>query len=581
MQNDNKYNNLNDNLEKILQPNENRFVMFPIKYHDIWKMYKYSVSCQWNVEHVDLSKDISDWQGKLNDNQRHFIKTILAFFAASDGIVLENLISCFSNEIPIPEVRSFYSHQAFMENVHCVGPQTKILTDTGYITISEHVNKFVNVWNGKEFSKVQIVKTNKCDDLLHVELSNGVFLECTKKHKWYLQNNSEPVFTQDLKQGDTLQLCDFPVIHGCFPYLGSYQRGMIFDVNTPMCSSIKEKIGYLDGVFDSYFKETPIDVFLFDVKTNLFSNEFLNQLYLLLQTLGINAIKQKDTLQISYGQVKKLQSLGFNPIVIMGYTFKETLLEQENIVTVLNVTDNGKRDATFCFNEPFEHKGVFNGVLTGQSEMYSLLIDTYITDTEEKQHLLDAIQTIPCVEKKANWALKWINPSIPFAIRLVAFAIVEGVFFSGSFASIFYMKQQGLLPGLCTSNDYISKDEGLHVNFACLIFKEYIENKPTQEQVFEIIQEAIVIEKEFLTDSLPVDLIGMNSKLMCQYIEFVADFVLENLGYKCLYHSQNPFFFMENMSLTKLVNFFEHRPTEYKMESFSKKEIELTFDSDF
>lgn len=320
-------------MEKILQPNESRFVLFPLQYFDIWRMYKLSVQSQWTADHVDLSKDIEDWNNKLDDNQRHFLKTILAFFAASDGIVLENLITCFSNEIPIPEVRCFYSHQAFMENVH--------------------------------------------------------------------------------------------------------------------------------------------------------------------------------------------------------------------------------------------------------SEMYSLLIDTYITDKSEKTHLLNAIQTIPCIEKKANWALKWINPDIPFAMRLIAFAIVEGVFFSGSFASIYYIKEKGILHGLCTSNDYISKDEGLHVNFACLLFTKYIEHKPTRNQVLDILKEAIAIEKEFLTEALPVGLIGMNSDLMCQYIEFVADFVLENLGYKKFYNVKNPFYFMVNISLTKLVNFFEHRPTEYKMESGSKKEDVLTFDSEF
>jgi ribonucleotide reductase beta subunit family protein with ferritin-like domain len=571
-------------MEKILLPNDKRFVMFPIKYHDIWKMYKQSVSSQWNVEHVDLSRDIDDWNQKLNDNQRHFIKTILAFFAASDGIVLENLISCFSNEIPIPEVRSFYSHQAFMENVHCVAPETKILTDIGYITISEYNNQYVNVWNGLEFSKVQIKQTSDCSNLIRVELSNGVVLECTDSHKWYLENKIEPTFTKDLKKNDKLLLCEkYPIINGNKVYIEPYKRGEIFDIVMPLKSSVSDKIKYIEGLLDGYLRvigfQLTDDLELVLNGQHLPLN-YLKQLHLLFQTIGINVIISNNNFKLTCNMLSQLESLNCNPIALMGFVFEKND-EEEQAVFVKNIINNNRKDKTFCFNEPKLHKGVFNGVLTGQSEMYSLLIDTYITDNDEKEHLLDAIQTIPCVEKKANWALKWINPELPFAIRLIAFAIVEGVFFSGSFASIFYMKQQGLLPGLCTSNDYISKDEGLHVNFACLIFTKYIEHKPSQEKVIEIMKEAIEIEKEFLTKSLPVDLIGMNSKLMCQYIEFVADFVLENLGYSRLYNTENPFFFMESISLTKCVNFFEHRPTEYKMESFSKKENTLTFDSDF
>jgi ribonucleotide reductase beta subunit family protein with ferritin-like domain len=572
-------------MEKILLPNDKRFVMFPIKYHDIWKMYKTSVSCQWNVEHVDLSKDLIDWNEKLNDNQRHFIKTILAFFAASDGIVLENLISCFSNEIPIPEVRSFYSHQAFMENVHCVAPETKVLTDMGYITIGEYKNELVNVWNGSEFSKVQIRQTSECDHLIRVELSNGVVLECTDSHKWYLENEIEPTFTKDLKKNDRVISCKFPIVCGSEMYIEPYKRGEFFDIVMPLKSSVVDKIQYIQGVFDGYLK---INDFVLSDELELILNKqhlpvgFLNQLQLLLQTLGINPIVTNGNLRLTNNHLSQLEFLECHPIVLMGYSFTfNNKKDVENIITIENIIDNNRKDKTFCFNEPILHKGVFNGTITGQSEMYSLLIDTYITDNEEKSHLLDAIQTIPCVEKKANWALKWINPDISFPIRLIAFAIVEGVFFSGSFASIFYMKQQGLLPGLCMSNDYISKDEGLHVNFACLLFTKYIEHKPSQEKVVEIMKEAIEIEKEFLTKSLPVDLIGMNSKLMCQYIEFVADFVLENLGYSRFYNAENPFFFMESISLTKCVNFFEHRPTEYKMESFAVKEEKLTFDSDF
>ena len=299
--------------EPILKLNKERFVLFPIKHDEIWKMYKKAEASFWTAEEIDLSSDLKDWE-KLTSGERHFISHVLAFFAASDGIVNENLAVNFMREVQLPEARSFYGFQIMIENIH--------------------------------------------------------------------------------------------------------------------------------------------------------------------------------------------------------------------------------------------------------SETYSLLIDTYIKDPDEKRKLFNAIETVPCVKKKANWALRWIE-SKDFIERPVAFAAVEGIFFSGSFCSIFWLKKRGLMPGLSFSNELISRDEGLHCDFACLLYK-MIQNKLSKERIYEIITDAVEIEKEFVSDALPVDLIGMNSKLMCQYIEFVADRLLVTLGYPKLYHKTNPFDFMELISLQGKTNFFEKRVGEYQ-----------------
>jgi len=305
-------------MEHILQENKDRFVMFPLKYHDIWEMYKTAEHSFWTAEEIDLASDLVDWDEKLNKDEKHFIKMVLAFFAASDGIVNENLAENFLKEVQYPEAKSFYGFQIAMENVH--------------------------------------------------------------------------------------------------------------------------------------------------------------------------------------------------------------------------------------------------------SETYSLLIDTYIKDEKEKSMLFHAIDNFPSIKEKADWALKWIS-SESFAERLIAFAAVEGIFFSGSFCSIFWLKKRGLMPGLSFSNELISRDEGLHCKFACLIYNKYIKNKLSEERIKEIICSAVDIEKVFITESLPVSLIGMNSELMKQYIEFVADFWLNELGCSKVYNTQNPFDFMDMISIQGKTNFFEKRVGEYKKAS--------------
>jgi len=216
------------------------------------------------------------------------------------------------------------------------------------------------------------------------------------------------------------------------------------------------------------------------------------------------------------------------------------------------------------------------------SETYSLLIDTYIKDKEEQNILFNAIDTIPAVQKKAEWALKWIS-SASFTERLIAFAAVEGIFFSGSFCSIFWLKRRGLMPGLSFSNELISRDEGLHTNFAVHLYRHHIENQLPKERVLEILTSALTIEKEFITESLPVDLIGMNAKLMCQYLEYVTDRLLVDLGIGKVYNSENPFDFMQNIALENKTNFFEKRVSDYSKRGVGDviETKEINFEEDF
>lgn len=322
--------------EPILKENPNRFVLFPIVHHDIWQVYKSAEASFWTAEEIDLSADLVDWSTKLNDNERHFIKHVLAFFAASDGIVNENLAENFVREVQYTEAKFFYGFQIMMENIH--------------------------------------------------------------------------------------------------------------------------------------------------------------------------------------------------------------------------------------------------------SETYSLLIDTYIKDTAEKNYLFNAIETLDCVKKKAEWALRWIKNG-SFTERLVAFAAVEGIFFSGSFCSIFWLKKRGLMPGLTFSNELISRDEGMHCDFACLLYNQHIVNKLSKESIREIIVQAVEIEREFVTDAIPVRLIGMNAELMSQYIEFVADRLLTELGNEKVYNTTNPFDFMELISVQGKTNFFEKRVAEYQKAGVKEGPTEdkhtMTFDADF
>lgn len=322
-------------VEPILQENKDRFVIFPIKHHDIWSWYKKQEACFWTAEEIDLHQDITDWSTKLNDDERYFIKHILAFFAASDGIVNENLAENFVSEVQYSEAKFFYGFQLMMENIH--------------------------------------------------------------------------------------------------------------------------------------------------------------------------------------------------------------------------------------------------------SETYSLLIDTYVKDEKEKNILFKAIENFPAIAKKAEWALKWVD-SPNFAERLIAFAAVEGIFFSGAFCSIYWLKKRGLMPGLTFSNELISRDEGMHCDFAVHLHNNHLVNKVSKERITEIITNALDIEREFITESLPVSLIGMNAKLMTQYLEFVTDRLLLELQCKKVYNVTNPFDFMDMISLEGKTNFFEKRVGEYQKAGVMTNESDenkFSFDADF
>jgi ribonucleoside-diphosphate reductase beta chain len=322
-------------LEPILQENKNRFVIFPIKHHDIWEFYKSMEASFWTAEEIDLSQDLNDWNNKLSDDERYFVKHILAFFAASDGIVNENLAENFVNEVQYAEAKFFYGFQIMMENIH--------------------------------------------------------------------------------------------------------------------------------------------------------------------------------------------------------------------------------------------------------SETYSLLIDTYVKDEAEKDELFNALEVFPAIKKKADWALKWIE-SDSFAERLIAFAAVEGIFFSGAFCSIYWLKKRGLMPGLTFSNELISRDEGVHCDFAVHLHNHHLVNKVPKEKIRSIIVDALNIEREFITESLPVSLIGMNAVLMTQYLEFVADRLLVELGCEREYNTTNPFDFMDMISLQGKTNFFEKKVAEYQKAGVMNTDEDaqkISFDADF
>lgn len=653
--------------ELILQENPNRFVIFPIQHNDIWDFYKKAVASFWTVEEVDLGKDNEHWD-KLNDNERHFISHILAFFAASDGIVNENLVQNFCSEVQLSEAKAFYGFQIMIENIHCVSGETKILTDKGHYMIKNFINKKINVWNGKKFSEVEVKYTGN-QSLYKVELSNGMDLDCTEGHKWLIRtgNQKHPescqlsrIETKDLKINDVVfnynlpilncedpDKFDNPYIHGFFCGDGSYcnkypiiylygEKKELFDFfevdkfstkqdritfyitnkinkpkyDVPINHSLNTKLRWLEGYLDadgciSYNQKRDAT----SIQVISINHYFLKDVQLLLTTLGImsnikhncKSIKRllpkndgsneydfyncKDNfvLYISCKSVNSLITLGFAP-KRLKVKFCKRIINSHNraetikIKKISHISDDTK---TYCFNEPEEHCGIFNGILTGQSEMYSLLIDTYIKDHEEKYKLFNAIETIPVIKKKADWALKWITQGT-FAERLVAFAAVEGIFFSGSFCSIYWLKERGLMPGLTFSNELISRDEGLHADFACLLYSK-LSNKLSEKNIFEIIQSAVDSECEFITDALPVSLIGMNCKLMQQYIKFVADRLLNSLGYNKLFNESNPFSFMEYISLEGKTNFFEKRVANYQKAGVlsSTEDRQFGMDDDF
>ena len=591
--------------EPFLNETDNKYVIFPIKYDDVWGFYKRAVSSFWTVEEVDLSKDMEDWI-KLSDNEKHFIVNVLAFFAASDGIVNENLAVRFMNEVDAPEVKSFYGFQIAMENIHCVAAKTEVLTEKGYQCIDYLAKRdpIVKIWNGEQFSEVKVVQTSEASELMKVTLSNGMFLDCTLEHKWLIKDYPEPVFTKDLKEG--MEILPFAYPNNCAQsymdgemFCKPYEHGRecaLFDnkaeydlmkynmrakYQLPMNYSLDTKVKWLSG-FLSANTELNLEDENATLKIKSDAREFMQAVQLFLTCLDVRANLMIDDsvkpamvyLTLDTINTCKLAGLGVTVSdkahiqIILTQKAKESDYLFKTKIAPITITKIEKligRHPTYCFNEPLLNTGIFNGIRTCQSEMYSLLIEAYVKDAMEKSRLLNAVEYVPCVRKKAEWALRWIsNDDARFATRLIAFACVEGIFFSGSFCAIFWLKERGVMPGLCLSNEFISRDEGLHTEFACLLYVQYVKHKLPEEDVHKIVQEAVEIENEFINDSIPCHMLGMNADLMNQYIKFVADRLLFQLGYEKIWNVKNPFDFMDRICLENKSNFFEHtRISEY------------------
>jgi hypothetical protein len=323
----------------------------------------------------------------------------------------------------------------------------------------------------------------------------------------------------------------------------------------PVNYSIGTKLAWLHGFCSAASQSANDDITIIHHQ-NL---EFLKSVQILLTTLNV-----PSTIESHGNDSYQLTTISYDKIHQQTQTYVSSTNNNVSMsLSVKTVTEIPGEFDTYCFDEPLQHQGIFNGILTGQSETYSLLIDTYIKDPQEKYRLLNAINTIPCITKKAEWALRWIeDQDAPFAMRLVAFACIEGIFFSGAFCSIFWMKDRGLLPGLCLSNEFISRDEGLHTEFAVLLYS-MLHNKLSQDIIYQIVKEAVEIEDEFINESIPCNLLGMNSELMSQYIKFVADRLVVQLGYEKIWNVKNPFDFMETICLENKTNFFEERVAQY------------------
>ena len=617
--------------EPLLEDNT-RMTIFPIVYPELWSLYKKAMASFWTAEELDLSKDIDDWKTLTKDEQ-HFIKYVLAFFSSSDTIVNMNLSSRFIQEVKALEATYFYNFQETIENIHCVDGKTQILTESGYYYIEDLLGKEMNVWNGSEFSKVTIRNTGE-SILYNVTLSNGMSLKCTPKHKWFINKDNEKtiVFTENLQEDDIIYEYKFPVLRNLQdpiklnnPYhLGLFvsNSNIIYELDycekrriksRPFCSessivldkrkfgidyteaktfvpinySIFTKIKWLEGLVDgSGYIDSEFQSLLISVD----SEHILNQTQLLLSTLSLPSLINDSNIVLTRGTVIKLVNLfQFQPNhvridnwIVNNY---DSYIRDNNLyVSAIDIIPDVV--PTYCFNEPLRHAGIFNGILTGQSETYSLLIDTYIKDATEKNKLFKAIETIPCIKQKAEWCFNWINDEkSSFAQRLIAFAIVEGIFFSGAFCAIYWLKEKGKMPGLCFSNELISRDESLHVEFAVKLYS-MVKNKVGEDIVFEMFKNAVEIEKDFIINSLPCALLNMNSNLMSEYIEFVADRLLSQLGYSKLFNTSNPFSFMDRISLQNRTNFFEARVAEYSKanvgQTQSHSEIhEFALDADF
>ncbi|KAJ3354046.1 Ribonucleotide-diphosphate reductase (RNR), small subunit [Allomyces javanicus] len=612
----------NDDVDAILRPNPNRFVLMPIQYPDVWQAYKNAQALYWTAEELRLHQDIDDWEHKLTDDERRYIKYVLAFFAGADGIVNENIIDRFSSDVQIPEARCFYSMQQTIENIHCVTADTRILTDEGYRAIGDLVDTPVAVWNGAAFSRVTVRKTGTDQEFIKVVLSNGMELECTPGHKWLI--NGARVQTKDLTIGDALDVWEYPVVdnrdgraiespfttgyvfgqggrHGQRVFVPLNQVGIIpsldFDVveryadvysvhvpsrysangdQVPINCNVTTRIEWMSGVIHSIAEFTQ-DAMILPCTVA----ETAKDMQLLLSTLGVFSNVSGSTVTVSSHGVAGLRRIGVvTPVCANVMTLPDPAVVDpaSEAIHVVALVKCAHRGDSYCFNEPTHGTGCFAGIVTGQSESYSQMIDAYVKDDSEKRELFESLQRIPCIQRKGRWAQQWIeSKSATFGERLVAMACVEGIHFSSSFAGIFWLKKRGLMPGLCQANQLISRDESSHADFAGLLFRKHLhKQRPSVERVHEIVLEAAEIEKDFVRDAIPVRLIGLNSDSMCQYVEYIADFLLsEILEVPKIYNASNPFPWMEAISLNSTTNQFERTETNYNFSNIDTR-YELT-----
>lgn len=649
----------------------NQYTLYPINNPDIFKLAKIAMSAHWVAEEIDFTRDLNDWENKLTDNERFFIKNVLAFFSSSDGIVNENLLLNFYDEVKIAEARYFYANQIQMESIHCVAQDTKILTDKGYFEIKEKVNEKVNVWNGHQFSEVLIQKTSDASKLYRVTLNNGMHLDCTENHKWHIlignkdhpeRCKNEIIFTKDLNIDDVIITnWTYPNLNNNDPneFLNPYTHGFFCDDgdyynNYPLIKLYGEKmklLKYLNVSANSNIVDNKIYCYItnqinkekffvpinYSLETKLrwlegftdadgclnYNNsktntsiqltsinyDFLKNIQLMLSTLGIDSnlkvqseeeyrlmptnninkekhqlylCKKSYVLYISCYNVNKLIDLGFEPKRVIIISLNKEISQQKSLIKIEKIEELPDLHETYCFNEPKNHTGIFNGIITGQSEVYSLLIDTYIRDPKEKHDLFNAISVNPIVNKKAEWCMKWMDPKKnTFPERLLAFGIIEGIFFSGSFCAIFWLKNRGLMSALCKSNKFIAKDENQHCMMCVMLYSKLTQKLP-ENIVHEMFTNAINIEIEFITKSLPVDLIGMNNRKMIQYIKYVGDFWLSKLKYKKLYNVPNPFPWMESSAIENKSNMFETETDSYAKAGIgnTQEDNEIRFDLD-
>lgn len=536
--------------EPILNPENRKFTAFPLQYQNIWNKYKIQMASFWKAEEIDFSSDYEDFM-TLNENEQHFIEMILAFFAASDGIVNFNLSERFIKEIQTTEIIFTYQYQAMMENIHCVSGDTLLLTSDGYEKIEDICNMSKKVWNGKQYSET-VVQFTGIQELYRVELSNGLYLDCTDEHKWFINNGAYPeneygmeintnksvVFTKNLKVGD--------LIKGYYyPQTDIRDNNNHNTFNVPLNQSCYDKMDYLNSLFKNDNKFWHEDI------------NYLRIVQLLISTVGNFSYIDYDDIYNNYRLLWE----------------KDNYKTDINKLSIKSVT-HLRLDKTYCFNEKLEHAGMFNGILTGQSEVYSLMLDNIVKNEDKKNNLFNAISTIPSIKELSDWAFKWIESSKSFAHRVVAFVIVEGLFFQGPFAALFWLKKyknktrnttktKPFMCGLMDSNKFIARDEGQHTLFGCDVYNLLV-NKLSAKEIDDIFAEAVPLAKTFMKESIPVELIGMNYNKMSQYIEYIADRLLLLLNYKKMFNTTNPFKFMETIGLNDKTNFFEKRPTEYQ-----------------